>query len=86
MSQNTPNDLKALLGNRKAMEQVARSSDAQALASMLAKGHNEEQLQKMAQSAMGGDVTALRSLVDSITASPEGTELLRRISETFKGK
>lgn len=83
MAQNNPKDLTALLGNRKALEQVAKSADAQALASLLAKDRDQTELQKMAQSAMGGDTSALQSLVHSITASPEGAELLRRLSESF---
>ena len=86
MAQNNPKDLSALLGNRKALEQVAKSPDARTLVSMLAKDRDEAQLQKMAQSAMGGDTAALQSLVNSITATPEGAELLRRLSETFGGK
>lgn len=83
MAQNIPKDLTSLFGNRKTMEQLAGSGDAQALASMLAKNHDQTELQKMAQSAMGGDTAALQSLVRSITESPEGSELLRRLSQNF---
>ena len=83
MAQNDRNDLTKLLGNKKAMEQVARSSDAQALASLLSKGHDPADLQRMAQSAMTGDVSAIQSLMKSITESSEGSELLRRLSENF---
>ena len=83
MSQHQHSDLAKLLGDRKAIEQVAQSSDAQALASMLTRGHDQAELQKMAQSAMSGDTSAIQSLIRSITESSEGSELLRRLSESF---
>ena len=83
MAQNTPKDLAALFKNRNAMEQLAGSGDAQTLASLLAKGHDQAELQKMAQSAMSGDTSALQSLIRSITESPEGSELLHRLSQSL---
>ena len=83
MVQNDRNDLAKLIGNKKVIEQVARSSDAQELASLLARGHDSADLQKMAQRAMSGDTSAIQSLMKSITESSEGSELLRRLSETF---
>lgn len=83
MAQNNRNDLAALLGNRKTLEQVAASPDAQALASMLSKGHDQAELEQMAQSAMSGDTSAIQSLLRSITESAEGTELLRRLNDTI---
>lgn len=86
MSQNSKPDLSALLRNRKAIEQLTGSSDAQNLASMLAKTHDPKDLEQMARSAMSGDTSAIQSLFRSITDSPEGAELLRRIGNSLGGK
>jgi len=86
MAQNNTPDLSALLGNRKAIEQLTGSSDAQNLASMLTKTHNPKDLEQMARSAMSGDTSAIQSLFRSITDNPEGAELLRRIGNSLGGK
>lgn len=86
MAQNHKPDLASLLNNRKTMEQMLESSDAQALASMLTKHHDQGELEKMAQQAMGGDTAAIQSLVRSITESPEGAELLQRLGNAFGGR
>lgn len=86
MAQNNTPDLSALLGNRKALEQLTGSSDAQNLASMLTKTHNPKDLEQMARSAMSGDTSAIQSLFRSITDNPEGAELLRRIGNSLGGK
>ena len=86
MATNNKSDLAAILNNRKAIEQIAGSSDAQALASILTKGHDQAELEKMTQSALSGDTSAIQSLFRSITENPEGAELLRRLGDTFGGK
>ena len=86
MAQNNTPDLSALLGNRKAIEQLTGSSDAQNLASMLTKTHDPKDLEQMARSAMSGDTSAIQSLFRSITDNPEGAELLRRIGNSLGGK
>lgn len=86
MAQNSKQDLSALLGNRKTIEQLAGSADAQNLASLLTKKHDAKDLENMARSAMSGDTTAIQSLFHSITDSPEGAELLRRLGKSFGGK
>ena len=86
MATNNKPDFGALLSNRKAIEQIAGSSDAQALASILTKGHDQTELEKMTQSALSGDTAAIQSLFRSITETPEGAELLRRLGDTFGSK
>lgn len=83
MAQNNRKDLASLLGNRKTLEKVAASPDAQALASLLTRGHEQADLEKMAQNAMNGDTSAIQSLVRSITENPEGAELLRRLNDSL---
>ncbi len=85
MAQNNLGDLARMLSNKNAMEQVARSADAQALGELLTRGHSSAQLEHMAQSALSGDTSAIQSLMRSITESSEGAELLRRISESLGG-
>lgn len=86
MPQNSKPDLSALLGNRKTIEQLAGSADAQNLASLLTRNHDAKELETMAKTAMSGDTSAIQSLFRSITESPEGSELLRRLSNSFGDK
>ena len=83
MAQNERNDLSKLLSDPGTLANLAKSPDAQALASMLTQGHDKAQLEQMAQNAIGGDMQSLKTLMSSITNSPEGAELLRRLSEGF---
>ncbi len=84
MAQNEQKDLGKLLGDPRTLAQLAQSQDAQALASLLSQGHDRAQLEQMAQNAMSGDMQSLKTLVQSITNSPEGTQLLRRLSDSFR--
>ncbi len=84
MAQNERNDLKKLLGNKDALAQLASSPDAQALASLLTKGHEREKLEQMAHSAASGNTQSLKELMNTITGDPESMELLRRLSEQFR--
>lgn len=74
-----------LLGDKKALEQVARSPDAQALAGILAQTRDNTELKQIAESAAKGDTAQLRQLIASITSTPGGAELLRRIGDSFSG-
>jgi len=62
MAQSSKPDLSALLGNHKTIEQLAGSTDARNLASLLTKAHDPKDLENMARSAMSGDTTAIQSL------------------------
>lgn len=86
MTQNSKPDLSALLGNRKTIEQLTGSADAQNLASLITKKHDPQDLQNMARNAMSGDTAAIQALFRSITDSPEGAELLQRLSNSFGNK
>ncbi len=86
MKQNNQPNLQQLLSNKKALQQVAQSPDARALAEMLTKGQNQASLQKIAQDAAKGDTAQLGQLVQSIASSPGGAELLRRLSQSIEGK
>lgn len=84
MNKNEKNPLAEILGNAKALSELASSADAQALASLLTKAYDPGGLEQMAQHAMNGDMNALRSLMKSVTQDPESTELLQRLSERFR--
>ncbi len=81
---NKNDKLNQLLGDKKALEQVARSPDAQALAGMLTQGRDGAELKRIADSAAKGDTTQLKQLIASITSTPGGAELLRRLGDSFK--
>ena len=84
MAQNEQNDISKLLGDPRTLTQLAQSSDARALMSLLSQGHDQAQLAQAAQSAMGGDMQALKTLMQSITNSAEGTQLLQRLHDSFR--
>jgi len=86
MKQNNQPNLQQLLSNKKALQQVAQSPDARALAELLTKGQDQASLQKIAQDAAKGDTAQLGQLVQSIASSPSGAELLRRLSQSIEGK
>lgn len=80
------NDIGRLLSDKKTLERVARSPDAQALAGMLSEGRDGAELKRIAESAARGDTAQLKDLITSITNSPGGSELLRRLGESFGSK
>lgn len=83
MNQNPSSKLQQALSDKKLMEQLSRSPDAQALANILTKGQDQASLQKIAEKAAKGDTAQLKQLIQSITSSPSGAELLRRLSGSF---
>lgn len=86
MKQSNQPNLQQLLNNRKVLQQVAQSPDAQALAGLLTRGQDQSSLQKIAEDAARGDTSQLSQLVRSIASSPDGAELLRRLSQSIEGK
>ena len=86
MKQNDQSKLQQALSNKKMLEQVASSPDARALAGMLAQGTDQASLQKIAESAAKGDTAQLKTLIQSITSTPGGAELLRRLGDSFGQK
>ena len=86
MKRNNQGDAQQMLGDKKVLEQVAKSPDAQALAGMLAQGHSQADLKKIAENAAKGDTAQLSQLIKSIASSPDGAELLRRLGGSFGKK
>ena len=79
-------NVQKMLNDKKILEQVAKSKDAKALAGILTQGHSQSDLKKIAEQAARGDTTQLNRLIGSITSSPEGAELLRRLGNSFNKK
>ena len=68
--------------NRKAMERLAQSSDAQKLMELLQKQSGE--VKQAAQAAAAGDPARLMSMMDQLMRSKEGSELVDRIGAQAK--
>ena len=86
MKQRNQSDVQQMLTDKKMLEQVAKSPDAQALAGMLTRGRDQAALKKIAADAAHGDTAQLKELISSITSSPDGAELLRRLGNSFGKK
>ena len=84
MNHNDRNDLAAMLSNKQALSQLAKSEDAQALAGLLSRSHDSAELEKLAKGAAGGDIQSLKTLMQTITENPQAKDLLQRLSETFQ--
>ena len=70
-----------LVKNREAISQLAQSSDAQKLMSML-RQHGE--VQEAAKAAAGGDVRELMGMMSRLMSSKEGAKLVERIEKQAK--
>ena len=86
MKQNNRSSIQQMLGDKRILEQVAKSPDAQALAGMLTQGRDQAALKKIAEDAARGDTAQLSQLIGSIASSPDGAELLRRLGNSFGKK
>lgn len=82
----TTKTLKQLINDKKALEQVAKSPDAQALAGIITQGQDPASLQKIAENAAKGDTSQLTQLLQNIVRSPSGAELLQRLSNTLENQ
>lgn len=71
----------SLMQNRAAVEQLAKSGDAQRLMSMLKQSGG---VQEAAQAAAGGDPSQLMAMMNHLMNSREGAELVERISRQAK--
>lgn len=75
--------LQQTLGDKKLIERLSNSPDAQALANLLSKGQDQASLQKIAENAAKGDTAQLKQLIQTITTAPGGAELLQRLGKSF---
>ena len=79
-------NVQKMLGDKRILEQVAKSTDARALAGLLTQGRSQADLKKIAEQAARGDTAQLSQLIGSIASSPDGAELLRRLGNSFGKK
>jgi len=86
MKQNNQPNLQQIFRDKKTLEQVAKSPEAQALAGMLSQGRDQASLKKIAENAARGDTTQLNQLIQSIVRSPGGAELLQKLSGSIEQK
>ena len=86
MKPTDPQAMQKLLGNRQALEQLSRSSEAKALMDLISKGHNESSLQEIAQNAAKGDTAQLAAVIRTITSTPGGAQLLQKLSKQMETK
>ena len=86
MKPTAPQAMQKLLGNRQALEQLSRSSEAKALMDLISKGHNESSLQEIAQNAAKGDTAQLAAVIRTITSTPGGAQLLQKLSKQMETK
>ena len=70
-----------LVKNRDAIAQLAQSSDAQKLMTML---QQRGGVKEAAQAAAGGDPSALMSMMNQLMNTKEGAELVDRIGSQAK--
>ncbi len=66
---------------KEALSQVAKSGDAQKLMELL---NRDGDVQDAATAAAGGNVSQLMGMVQRLMQSPEGAELVNRISDQAK--
>lgn len=83
---NNQSKLQQALGDKGMLEQVMRSPDARELAKMLNQGTDQASLQKIAENAAKGDTAQLKALIQSITATPGGAQLLQNLESRFGQK
>ena len=77
-------NLKQLLNDKKTLEQVAKSPDAQHLAGIITQGQDQASLQKIAEVAAKGDTAQLAQLIQKIVRDPKGAEMLQRLNKTIE--
>jgi len=86
MKQNDTSTLRQTLGDKKLLEQLVHSPDAQALAGMLTRNQDQASLQQIAEKAAKGDTAQLKALIQSVTSSPGGAEILQRLGDSLNKK
>lgn len=77
-------DLQKILSDPAAMQRLAASGEAKALAKLLTQQRSAASLQRAARSAAGGDTGQLAELLRSVTASPEGAKLLSSLQKALE--
>ena len=72
-----------LLNNKQALESIMKSGEAQRLMELLSKNAGSG-LKNAAQSAMQGDASQLKKLVDDLMNNPESAQLIENLNKKVK--
>lgn len=72
-----------LLNNKQALESIIKSGEAQRLMELLNKNAGNG-LKNAAQSAMQGDASQLKKLVDDLMNNPESAQLIENLNKKVK--
>jgi hypothetical protein len=84
MDENMKQMMEKLRGNPAMLQGLMQSRDGQALMQMLMQQGGGPALQQAAQAAARGNPAALTQLVQQVMQSPDGAELVNRISNATK--
>ena len=76
--------MEKLRQNPAALQRVMRSQDGQQLMRMLSGADGGSSLNRAAMQAAGGNTAEITKMIQNVMQSPEGAELLRRISESLQ--
>ena len=76
--------MEKLRQNPAALQRVMRSQDGQQLMRMLSGADGGSSLNRAAMQAAGGNTAEITKMNQNVMQSPEGAELIRRISESLQ--
>jgi hypothetical protein len=76
--------MEKLRQNPAALQRVMRSQDGQQLMRMLSGADGGSSLNRAAMQAAGGNTAEMTKMIQNVMQSPEGAELIRRISESLQ--
>lgn len=84
MDQSMEQMLNQLKQNPAMLQSLMHSRDGQMLIQMLTQGDRGAGLQRAVQSAMRGDTSGMVDLMNRVTQTQSGAELVQRISKNVK--
>jgi hypothetical protein len=76
--------MEKLRQNPAALQRVMPSQDGQQLMRMLSGADGGSSLNRAAMQAAGGNTSEMTKMIQNVMQSPEGAELIRRISESLQ--
>ena len=76
--------MEKLRQNPAALQRVMHSQDGQQLMRMLSGADGGSSLNRAAMQAAGGNTAEITKMIQNVMESPEGAELIRRISESLQ--
>ena len=76
--------MEKLRQNPAALQREMRSQDGQQLMRMLSGADGGSSLNRAAMQAAGGNTAEITKMIQNVMQSPEGAELIRRISESLQ--